>query len=123
MILRRERAEGLPHAPGWFKVKNLAQRGGTAILYAVWVKKPYKVKFCKTLKGVKGKMKTQSFKYGQSKKLSKNKFKKSGYKFKGWAKSKAKAKKGKVKYKNCQKVKNLTKTGKTVKLYAVWKKK
>ena len=105
------------------KVRNLTASGGTVTLYAVWAKKPYKVKFYRTYKGVKGKMKTQSFKYGQKKKLLKNKFKRDGYVFVGWAKSKAKAKKGKVTFKNRQKVKNLTTAGKTVKLYAVWKKK
>ena len=59
------------------------------------------------------------FKYGKAAKLSANKFKRNGYAFKGWAKSK----KGKVVYKNKAKVKNLTdKNGKTVTLYAVWKK-
>lgn len=41
----------------------------------------------------------------------------------GWATSAANAKAGKVAYKNKQAVKNLITTGKTVKLYAVWKKK
>lgn len=41
----------------------------------------------------------------------------------GWATSVANAKKGKVKFKNKKAVKNLVITGKTVKLYAVWKKK
>ena len=68
-------------------------------------------------------MSAQTFKYGKAKRLKANKFKRAGYRFKGWATSKAKAKKGKVKYKNKKKVKNLTATGKTVKLYAVWKKK
>ena len=51
--------------------------------------------------------------------LRANAFKRTSYKFKGWAKTK----KGKVAYKNKAKVKNLTdKNGKTVTLYAVWKK-
>ncbi len=98
------------------KVKNLSEKGGTVILYAVWGKKPYKVKFYKN--GGSGKMKIQSFKYGQSRKLLKNKFKRSGYVFKGWATTKH----GEAKYKDRQKVKNLTNKGKTVKLYAVWEK-
>ncbi len=81
----------------------------------------YKVVF--NANGGKGKMAVQSFTYGKPKKLSANKFKRSGYTFKGWAKSKALAKKGKVAYKNKKTVKNLRKDGKTVKLYAVWKKK
>ena len=73
--------------------------------------------------GVTGTMSEETFTYGKKKKLSKNKFKRKGYVFKGWAKSKALAKKGKVAYKNKQAVKNLVTNGKTVKLYAVWKKK
>ncbi len=71
----------------------------------------------------KGTMAVESFTYGKAKKLSANKFKRKDYTFKGWAKSKALAKKGTVTYKNKAKVKNLITTGKTVKLYAVWKKK
>lgn len=51
--------------------------------------------------------------------LTANKFKRPGYKFVGW--SKTKSGKGKI-YKNKEKVKNLTKANKTVKLYAIWKK-
>ena len=106
-------------------VKNLAAAGGSATLYAKWAKKTYKVKFVAnggTLPPGK-KMSVQKFTYGKAKRLTANKFKREGYAFKGWATSKAKAKKGKVKYKNKKKVKNLVTTGKTVRLYAVWKKK
>ena len=104
-------------------VKNLSTKNGsTATLYAVWAKKTYKVAFFGTYKNVTGKMAVESFSYGKAKRLSKNTFKRKGYVFKGWAKSKALAKKGTVIYKNKQKVKNLVITGKTVKLYAVWKK-
>ncbi len=102
-------------------VKNLAAAGKSVTLYAKWAKKAYKVQF--VANGGKGKMATLSMTYGKAKKLSANKFKRTGYVFKGWAKSKALAKKGKVAYKNKKSVKNLTMTGKTVKLYAVWKKK
>ena len=81
----------------------------------------YKVAFYAN--GGKGKMTAQTFKYGKAKKLKANKFKRKGYTFKGWAKSAKLAKKGKVAYKNKKKVKNLLRNGKTVKLYAVWKKK
>ena len=103
-------------------VKNLATAGKSATLYAKWAKKSYKVKFCHTYKGEKGKMKAQKMTYGKAKNLAKNKFKRTGYKFKGWATSKSLAKKGTVKFKNNKKVKNLTATGKTVCLYAVWAK-
>ena len=102
-------------------VRNLTTEGGKVTLYAVWAKKDYKVKFYAN--GGKGKMAVQSMTYGKSKKLSANKFKRKGFKFLGWAKSKADARDGKVAYKNKKKVKNLVTTGKTVKLYAVWKKK
>ena len=65
------------------------------------------------------KMPAQTMTYGKKKNLTANKFKRTGYSFKGWAKSK----KGKVAYKNKASVKNLVANGKTVKLYAVWKKK
>ena len=125
---------------GWATSKKLAKKGvvayanaqsvanirtdvKTTTLYAVWAKPTYKVAFYGTYKGVNGTMATQTFKYGKAANLTANKFKRKGYKFKGWAKSKALAKKGKVAYKNKKKVKNLVTTGKTVKLYAVWKKK
>ena len=102
-------------------VRDLASAGGAVTLYAQWAKKSYKVKF--VANGGKGKMAVQKMTYGKAKKLSANKFKREGYVFKGWATSKSNARKGKVKYKNKKSVKNLTATGKTVKLYAVWKKK
>ncbi len=100
-------------------VLNLAPVGGSVTLYAKWAKKSYKVKFYAN--GGKGKMAVETFTYGKAKKLSKNTFKRDGYTFKGWATSKKLAQKGKVSYKNKKKVKNLITTGKTVKLYAVWK--
>mgnify|MGYP003426783364 CR=1 FL=1 len=58
--------------------------------------------------------------YGKKYKLTANKFKKKGYKFVGW--NTKKNGKGKM-YKNKAKIKNLTsKNGKTVTLYAQWKK-
>lgn len=106
-------------------VKNLRKDGKTLTLYAVWAKPKYKVAF--NASGGKlpngKKMAAQTFTYGKAAKLKANVFTRRGYKFKGWATSKANAKKGVVKYKNKKKVKNLITTGKTVKLYAVWKKK
>ncbi len=101
-------------------VNNLRADGGTTTLYAVWAKKTYKVAFYAN--GGKGKMAVEKFTYGKAKKLTANKFKRKGYTFKGWAKSKALAQKGTVTYRNKQAVKNLVTNGKTVKLYAVWKK-
>jgi uncharacterized repeat protein (TIGR02543 family) len=98
-------------------VKNVTDKSGTVTLYAKWAKKNYKVAFYSN--GGKGKMAVQTMTYGKAKKLTANKFKRSGYTFQGWAKSKN----GAVVYKNKASVKNLVTTGKTVKLYAVWKKK
>ena len=109
---------------GWYTKKS----GGTklaastkinknATYYAQWTANKYKIKFNKN--GGKGTMKTLSATYDKNVTLRANAFKRTGYKFKGWAKTK----KGKVAYKNKAKVKNLTATkGKTVTLYAVWKK-
>ena len=99
-------------------VKNLtAVSGKTVALYAVWKPCTYKIKFNKN--GGTGTMKTLSATYDKYVKLTANAFKRTGYKFSGWATTK----KGKVAYKNKAKVKNLTATnGKTVTLYAVWKK-
>ena len=109
---------------GWYTKKS----GGTKIkattkikknvtYYAQWTANKYKIKFNKN--GGKGTMKTLSATYGKYVKLTANAFKRMGYKFSGWAKKKN----GKVAYKNKAKVKNLTATnGKTVTLYAVWKK-
>jgi uncharacterized repeat protein (TIGR02543 family) len=103
-------------------VKNPAAAGKTITLYAKWAKKNYKVAFYAN--GGTGKMAAQTMTYGKAKKLPANKFKApKGKKFAGWATSRANAKKGKVKYKNKAAVKNLVANGKTVKLYAVWKKK
>ena len=102
-------------------VKDLAKAGRTVTLYARWAKKTYKIAFYAN--GGTGKMSAQKMTYGKAAKLKANKFKREGYVFKGWAKSKALANAGKVAYKNGKTVKNLVKNGKTVKLYAVWKKK
>lgn len=94
---------------------------GAKTLYAKWTANQYKIVF-KGNGSKKGKMATlKKRKYGVTYKLPANKFKRKGYKFKGWS-TKANGK-GK-KYKNKQKVKNLTsKAGKKIVLYAIWKKK
>ncbi len=98
-------------------VKNLCAGGKSVTLYAVWARPKYKVAFFAN-NGTKDSV-TQTFKYGEAKALKANAFKRKGYTFKGWAKKKD----GPVVYTNKKPVKNLTLTGKTVKLYAVWKKK
>lgn len=69
--------------------------------------------------GGKGKMGAQKVKRGKRAALRANKFKRSGYKFAGW--NTKRNGKGKS-LKNKAKVRNLVKKGKTVKLYAQWKK-
>ena len=102
-------------------VQNLSAVNGEVItLYAQWKANSYKVKFNGNgaTSGSMKIMKNRS--YGKKFKLSANKFKKKGYKFVGW--NTKKNGKGKM-YKNKAKVKNLTsKNGKTVTLYAQWKK-
>ena len=99
-------------------VKNLtASAGKTITLYAQWVKY-YKVAF--NANGGTGTMSTQSIIYGKSTALTANTFKCTGYTFAGWntnADGTGKA------YADKASVKNLTSTaGKTVTLYAQWKK-
>lgn len=67
----------------------------------------------------KGKMSDLLCDRGSKVTLTANKFKRPGYKFKGW--STKKNGKGKI-YKNRAKVKNIAKANKIVKLYACWKK-
>lgn len=106
------------------QVNNLGKSGKTVKLYAQWTANKYTIKFNANGGKAKTKMANQAMTYGKNKKLSKNKFSRKGYKFAGWATSKANAKKGIVAYKNRATVKNLTsKNNKTVTLYAVWKKK
>jgi len=83
------------------------------ILYAQWKKNTYTVKF-KGNKSTSGKMSNQKMNYNATKKLKKNTFKRTGYKFIGWntkANGKGKAYKNKASIKN----KNIT-------LYAQWRK-
>lgn len=68
--------------------------------------------------GGQGSSYTQALQYNKITELVENRFSRVGYQFKGWSKKKD----GAVEYKNRQSVKNLTTVGKTIKLYAVWKK-
>ncbi len=80
----------------------------------------YQVTFHANHKSAKGSMKKITCTYGKKKKLPANQFKRSGYVFAGW--NTKKNGKG-TQYKNKASVKNLTaKQGKSVKLYAQWKK-
>lgn len=102
-------------------VRNLSSQDGAEVtLYAQWKANKYNVKFHGNgaTSGSMKKMKSRT--YDKKFNLSPNKFKRKGYKFVGW--NTKKNGKGKM-YKNKAKVKNLTsKNGKTVTLYAQWKK-
>ncbi len=101
--------------------KLTTKNGKTVKLYAQWTRNKYSVQFVGN-GATSGKMsKMTKLKYGKSYTLSKNTFKRSGYKFVGWN---TKADGTGKSYKNKASIKNLTsKDGKTVKLYAQWKKK
>ena len=101
------------------KIKNIGKAGKTVTLYAVWAKEHYRVVF--DASGGRGKMPVQTFTYGQAQKLASNKFTRKGYVFGGWAIRDPLATVPKVAYRNGQAVKNLSTDGRTVKLYAVWK--
>ena len=89
------------------------------VLYACFYKPPvYKIKF-NANGGTGTEMKTFSATYGKNVTLTANAYKRTNYTFLGWATKKDATA---AKYTDKQKVKNLTATdGKTVTLYAVWK--
>ncbi len=101
------------------KVKNLGKAGKTVTLYAVWANAQYKVVF--DASGGRGKMPVQVFTYGKPQKLVGNRFTRKGYVFGGWAIRDPLATVPKIAYRNGQAVANLSRDGRTVKLYAVWK--
>jgi len=90
---------------------------GSKNYYAKWIVNKYNIKF--NANGGTGTVaEKKNVKY-TSKVVLTNKFTRKGYTFTGWAKSKG----GDVAYKNKQEVSKLTSTnGKTVTLYAQWKK-
>ncbi len=96
-------------------VKNLAKGGKTTTLYAQWALQNYLVAFFAN--GGSGSMPLQKHTFGSALKLSANRFKRQGYSFAGWATKSN----GPLKFKNKASVKNLTKSGRTIKLYALWK--
>ena len=98
-------------------VKNLRADSGTTTFYARWAKSAYKVVF--RANGGSGTMAAQKMTYGKAAKLRKNAFRRKGYLFLGWAKTKN----GAVVFKNGAKVKNLRMDGKTTALHAKWAKK
>ncbi len=92
---------------------------GNKTLYAKWQGISYKVKFNGN-GSTSGSMKTKTMTYGSGKKLTANAFKKKGYTFVGWN---TKADGSGKSYSNKANGSKLTKkSGKTVTLYAQWKK-
>jgi uncharacterized repeat protein (TIGR02543 family) len=108
--------------PDYLVAMSVIKEGmvGNITLYAKWVPNTYKIVF-KGNGSTKGTMVKLSCKYGNSYKLTANKFKRTGYTFNGWN---TKANGKGTSYKNKASVKNLTTAaGKKVTLYAQWKKK
>ena len=97
-------------------VSNLTtENGGTVTLYAVWTANSYTVHF--DANGGEGTMDDMPFTYDTAKNLTKNAFTRTGYTFKGWARSNS----AEVMYTDGVEVSNLTsRNGATVTLYAVW---
>lgn len=92
---------------------------GNKTLYAKWTAITYNIKFNGngSTSGSMSQMKEILF--GKSVLLKKNTYKKNGYIFMGWSTSKG----GNIKYSDGQTISNLASTqGKTINLYAVWKK-
>lgn len=96
-------------------VKNLAPGGKTVTLYAQWAVPNYKVVFDKN--GGAGSMPAQTHVYGKAANLTANRFTRNGYSFGGWATTPT----GNLKFKDKESVKNLTRAGRTITLYALWK--
>ena len=93
------------------------KKDGNRTLYAVWSKDDYEVELYGN--GASGEKRTETIKYGQASALPKNKFERSGYTFLGWS---TKEDALLPEYTDEQTVTNLVDAGKTIKLYAVWKK-
>lgn len=100
-------------------VCNITMQDGAVVrLYARWAVRDYAVHF--EANGGHGAMADQQFAYGAAAKaLNKNAFTRSGYCFLGWAGA---ANATSATYGDQQAVRNLTASGNTVRLYAVWAK-
>lgn len=98
------------------EVVNLgADNDATITLNAVWEAGEYKVAF-NANQGT-GEMNSQTFKYGESQKLAKNKFTRTDYAFVGWSTN---ASDTAAKYCDEKEVLNLGNANSTVTLYAIW---
>lgn len=95
---------------------------GDITLYAQWIENTYTILFNGN-GATSGAVQALNCKYGQSYLLNPNTYKKTGYTFKGWAKSLADANKGIVSYRDKDFVYKMTsQNGEIYTLYAVWSK-
>jgi uncharacterized repeat protein (TIGR02543 family) len=90
--------------------------GETVTLYAVWVGIPYTVAY--NANGGSGQPSTSNFVYGTPQKLRANTFTRNGFVFAGWATTSGQGQT--VQYMDEQTVSDVSSTGGTVTLYAVW---
>ena len=112
---------------GWYsdssyknKITSLTAQRKIANVYAKWTENKYTISFQGNGSSGGSMSKMTKLKYSKSYTLTKNAFKKKGYKFTGWN---TKADGSGKTYKNKASIAKLTATnGKTVKLYAQWKK-
>ena len=112
---------------GWYsdssyknKITSLTAKRKIVTVYAKWTEHKYTISFQGNGSSSGSMSKMTKLKYSKSYTLTKNAFKKKGYKFTGWN---TKADGSGKTYKNAASVSKLTtKDGKTVKLYAQWKK-
>lgn len=110
---------------GWYSDSNLNSKVGDAgsnytvssssTLYAKWSAIPYYVSF--NANGGNGSMGNESFYYGTEKRLNANAFTKTGYSFSGWNTS---SDGSGTSYANNAAILNLSATGETITLYAMW---
>lgn len=93
---------------------NLGNKGATVNLYAIWTAKEYTVHYYPN--NGTGSMSNSQHTYNVTSSLRSNTFSRPGYAFAGWATTPA----GSVVYANQQNMKNVSPSGETLNLYAVW---
>jgi len=115
-----------PWKGDWAYVSTPVAKGGKLTAYARWALKPgyYQIRFNRNDGG--GKWRTLGFERGKSTKLSTIGalgWEREGYEFVGWASSKANADAGKLWKPDGAWVTNAAAEGKTLSIYAIWRKK
>jgi len=114
-----------PWKGDWAYVASPVAKGGKLIAYARWALKPgyYQIRFNRNDGG--GKWRTLGFERGKGTKLSTIGalgWERDGYEFVGWASSKANADAGKLWKPDGAWVTNAAAEGKTLSIYAIWRK-